>query len=439
MKRFFKWLIPGLKVKRWLLLATAGILVLTLGLTIIADIRVDFSLIFADISSTVFTGAVISLLGIILIIIGFRRTVRSIISTMMPANENKLVEVVYQKRHLKRGPKIVVIGGGTGLSVLLRGLKYYTSNITAIVTVSDDGGSSGRLRGELGVLPPGDTRNCLVALADTETLMDDLFNYRFNEGVGLKGHSMGNLLLAAMNDLTGDFDKAVQELSKVLAIRGRVIPSTLESVTLGAKLVSGKTILGESCIGKANGNIKKVFLEPADCKPLPEAIEAIEEADMVILGPGSLYTSVIPNLLIEGIGKALKETKAPVAYICNVMTQPGETQNYTAYKHLKALLNHGGQAVVDYMIVNNDAISPSMLKKYRAEGAAPVKVDEKLIKKSGVKLIKTGLIDQKKLVRHDSDKIARVIVKLIFKLKSNPERLKLFDIYLIEKLRELSE
>ncbi|MDW7675886.1 MAG: uridine diphosphate-N-acetylglucosamine-binding protein YvcK [Bacillota bacterium] len=424
-----KWLFPGLKIKRWLFLAFFGISLVTAGVAIISDVQLELSHYFRGTSSPVATGAFLIVMGIILLIIGFRRMIRSLIGVILPGSENNLADLVFHKRQLKRGPKIVVIGGGTGLGVLLRGLKEYTSNITAIVTVSDDGGSSGRLRGELGILPPGDTRNCLLALADTESLMEDLFNHRFQEGAGLKGHNVGNLLLAAMTELTGDFNKAIQEVSKVLAIRGQVLPVTLTHVTLVAKTASGKIIRGETKITSSGIAIEKINLEPNQVEPLPEAIAAIEEADAIVLGPGSLYTSVIPNLLVKGIPEALARSKAPVIYVCNVMTQPGETLRYSASQHIKALINHAGKNVIDYVIANTQPISVEMMNKYGAEGAYPVKVDQSVISSLGVKLIKADLVNQYNLVRHDSEKLANVIIELIIKMKAS-DPLGLLEIYL---------
>lgn len=376
------------------------------------------------------------LLGTFLFLTGFRRMVRSILAVMLPQNEGPIVEVVYQKRHLQKGPRIVAIGGGTGLSVLLRGLKNYTSNLTAIVTVSDDGGSSGRLRGELGILPPGDTRNCLVALADTESLMEKLINYRFDQGKGLAGHSLGNLLLAALTDITGGFDKAVKEIGKVLALRGRVLPSTLDNVVLCAELEDGTIVEGETRISSSRGRIRKVFLKPPDVAPLKEAIEAIEQADAVVLGPGSLYTSVLPNLLVRGLREALERTKAPIFYVCNVMTQPGETTGYTAYDHLKALVDHCGPGLVDYVVVNVAPIPRKLLARYREQGAYPVRVNRAALARQGVKVMEERLIDKSNLIRHDPDKLARCIIRQVLAGRNPAARLKILEHYLAERIRE---
>ena len=318
---------------------------------------------------------------------------------------------------LNKGPKIVAIGGGTGLAVLLRGLKKFTSYITAVVTVFDSGGSSGRLREELGVLPPGDIRNCLVALATVEPLMKRLFQYRFTHG-SLKGHSFGNLFITAMSEVSGDFIKAIEKSSEILAIHGKVLPSSLENVTLSAKMKEGTTIKGETEITQSGRVIDKVYLEPSPVLPLPETLKALEEAEAIVLGPGSLYTSVICNLLVEGIPSAIVNSKAIKIYVCNVMTQPGETDDYTASQHLREVEKYLGSPSIDYIIVNTAEISAELKKKYAEEGSYPVVVDESEIVKSGVKLIDRELWVDQNLARHDSNKLAQTIMDLIFEKKS---------------------
>lgn len=317
-----------------------------------------------------------------------------------------------RRQFLKRGPRVVALGGGTGLPVLLRGLKKYTDNITAVVTVADDGGSSGRLRGEFGVLPPGDIRNCLVALAETETLMDKLFCYRFGRGHGLAGHSLGNLLITALADILGDFQVAVKEASKVLKVKGRVLPSTLNQVVLHAELQDGAVISGESRIPQQQLPIRRVFLTPEECPPVPEALEAIYQSDLILLGPGSLYTSVLPNLLVEGIAEALKRSTAWKCYICNVMTQPGETTGFKASDHLRVLYDHTGYGWIDYILVNIQEVTPEKRARYAQDGAAPVVVDEHALRKLGINVIKAELLDESEYVRHDSDKLARAVIRL---------------------------
>lgn len=308
------------------------------------------------------------------------------------------------------GPRIVVIGGGTGLAVLLKGLKKYTSELTAVVTVTDDGGSSGRLRAELGVLPPGDIRSCLVALAETETLMDKVFQHRFIEQGSLKGHNLGNLLLVAMNEITGDFVSAIREVSKVLAVRGKVIPATLEHVVLGAKMGDGVTVFGETAIRDYKGVIKNLFLVPDNCSPVADTITAIMNADAVVIGPGSLYTSIIPNLLVNGVAQAIANSSASTFYVSNIMTEKGETDGFTVFDHLDVINSHIGENIVDYAVVNSGIIDKLRLERYEAEKAVPVKVDTDNIAKMGIEVIRGNLIPEGNLAWHDSDKLAKVIL-----------------------------
>ncbi len=326
-----------------------------------------------------------------------------------------LIRQISRRYFLRRGPRIVALGGGTGLPVLLRGIKEYTDNITAIVTVADDGGSSGRLRGEFGILPPGDIRNCLVALAETETLMDRLFRYRFGQGKELAGHSLGNLLIAALVDIAGDFQNAVKEASKVLKVRGQVLPSTLKQVVLHAELADGTLISGESNISHAHAPIKRVFLTPEECPPVPEAIEAIAQADLILLGPGSLYTSVLPNLLVREIATAVKKSRALKCYVCNCMTQPGETTGYTASQHLRAIYDHVGSGWIDFCLVNTQGISQEKRENYAQQGAAPVVVDVPELVKLGVSLLAADLLEENELIRHDPHKLARAVMCLVGK------------------------
>lgn len=326
-----------------------------------------------------------------------------------------LPESMLERQIIKRGPKIVVIGGGTGLSTLLRGLKKYTSNITAVVTVFDDGGSSGRLRGELGILPPGDIRNCLVALAEKESSMEQLFSYRFSEGSGLKGHNLGNLLIAAMTDIKGDFASAIQEISRVLAVRGKVLPATLSLNKLCAELSDGSFIEGESNFANAEKPIRNVYMSPDNCQPLDSTLEAIREADLIMIGPGSLYTSVIPNLLVDGIPEALRTAKAQIGYVCNIMTQKGETDNYTVSDHIQAVIDYGIKP--NFVIANKSIIPKKHLERYRAQKAFPVKLDASKIAHQGVRLISANLADTKEVVRHDIKAVAQSIIKEALYLK----------------------
>ena len=320
-------------------------------------------------------------------------------------------------RGLIREPKIVAIGGGTGLSTMLRGLKEYSSNITAVVTVADDGGGSGVLREELGILPPGDIRNCILALAETEPILEQLLQYRFQDG-SLKGQSFGNLFLAAMNGISSGFEEAIKRVSDVLAVTGRVLPVTLDNVTLCAELMDGYTICGESKIGKHNdfhkGKIMRVYLKPHHAKPLQDVLYAIENADVILLGPGSLYTSIIPNLLVDGIGSAIKESPALKVYVCNVMTQQCETENYSVYDHIAALESHSLRGIVDHCIVNKADIPAQIRKRYLEEGADRVRIDYDRISDAGIKLLEGDILSfERNLVRHDPRKLAAMIIEFV--------------------------
>ncbi len=409
--RWFKWLYPGMRVKRWIFLFAFGIFLEMLA----AGFLWQGSLMKK--TDSVIIGTLLFLLGVTLMIVGLRKMVKSFITVFLPRREQDLVDIMFKQRHLSKGPKIVVIGGGTGLSILLHGLKELTSNITAIVTVADDGGSSGRLRTEFDVLPPGDIRNCLVALADAETLVRDLFQYRFTEGEGLKGHNFGNLFITALSKVTGDFEIAIKESSKVLAIRGQVVPSTLSKVTLVAKRADGTQTFGESTIARSGSPIRKMSLSPAGCKPTTEALLAIKEADAIVIGPGSLYTSIIPNFLVDKITDEILRSRAIKIYICNVMTQRGETDGYTASGHVEALLRHTHHALIDYCIVNIAKIPLHLLDKYKEEGACPVEPDIKKIRELGVAVVEGDIMTADDYVRHNAEKISNIIIGMITKTK----------------------
>ncbi len=304
-----------------------------------------------------------------------------------------------------------MIGGGTGLSVLLRGLKTFPVSITAIVTVADDGGSSGRLRKELDIPPPGDVRNVLVALSEVEPLVEQLFQHRFQNGNGLSGHSLGNLLLAGMTSITGDFARGITEMSKVLNVRGNVLPAANRSIVLHAEMEDGTIVSGESKIPLAGKKIKQVFLTPKDVEPLPEALMAIKEADLIVIGPGSLYTSVLPNLLVPGIVDVIKASAARKVYICNVMTQKGETDGYTAADHLEALLEHCGPGLVDDVLVHGLAIPESVSKRYAMEDAEPVIVDRERLQSYNVSIISDHFVLEKQgVLRHNAIKVSEALL-----------------------------
>ncbi len=330
-----------------------------------------------------------------------------------------------KSNHISRGLHVVALGGGTGLSTLLRGLKEFVtrrrddsgnvrqpiSDLTAIVTVTDDGGSSGRLRRENRILPPGDIRNCMVALSQDEALLGRLFQYRFHAGNGLVGHNFGNLFLAALTHVTGDFAEAVRVSSKVLAIRGRIFPSTLSNVSLVATLRNGRKVNGETRISASKNPIKKLTLLPRTVRPLPKAIQAIEEANLILLGPGSLYTSILPNLLIPEIANAIAKSKAPRVYIANLMTQPGETSGYALGDHLRAIRRHTQKGIIDWVVANRGAISPEVAKRYRAQGAEPVAVDIPDLQKLGYRVVLDNLLEEHGVIRHNPKRLALLLLE----------------------------
>ncbi len=314
----------------------------------------------------------------------------------------------------KRQPRIVIIGGGTGLPVLLRGLKKYPLDITAIVTVADDGGSSGRLRNDLHIPPPGDIRNVLAALSDVEPLVEEMFQHRFTTSNELSGHSLGNLILAAMTSITGNFVHAIQEMSKVLNVRGKVLPAANQSVVLHAEMEDGTVVSGESKIPYSGKKIKKVFLTPNNIRPLPETIAAIRKADLIVMGPGSLYTSILPNLLVPKLGAEVCRSSAKKVYVCNLMTQAGETFNYTASDHVKAIYDHMSCAFINTILVNNENIPTQVQERYREEMAQPVVFDHERLHELGLKVISGEIVNHKDgKIRHDTKVVAELLYSLI--------------------------
>lgn len=402
----FKWLYPGIGLKRWVLLSFFGIAILVFSA---GRLRGDEFLVFKILDSIVLFS------GIIILILGVKRILRSLIAVFVPESRGlELFDIIYQNKQVNRGPKVAVVGGGTGLSVLLTGLKQFTSNISAIVTVADDGGSSGRIREEFDILPPGDIRNCLVALADAPALMRDLFQFRFDTSSQLCGHSFGNLFITVMTRLTGDFEKAIKETSKVLALRGQVIPSTLDKVVLAAKHKDGTVTLGENNIPKTHRSIEKVYLNPDKPQATPDAIKAISEAQIVVLGPGSLYTSIIPNLLIREITEAIVASDAVKVYVCNAMTQPGETDGYSASEHIRSLISHSHPKVIDYCIVNTAEVPKDILRRYAEQGSYLVVNDRRKIEDMGYRIVEDDFsIIEDTLIRHDHLKLAKIILGLI--------------------------
>jgi uncharacterized cofD-like protein len=410
---WLKWLRPGLHVKRWLVLFVAGTVFTALGIAYIAihfyrqepfpAVVYYVTLQFID---QVWRGILFITVGTLLGVVSFWQLSRSLLSPFITSGQSvSLVDLVYRARYLDKGPRIVTVGGGTGLSTLLRGLKKYTDHLTAVVTVADDGGSSGRLRRELGVLPPGDFRQCIAALAEAEPLMTELFQYRFDQGTGLDGHSFGNLFIAAMSGITGNFERALRESSRVLAVRGQILPSTVENVTLCAELDDASFVEGESKLPHGPAPIKRAYLRPSDAEAFPEALKAIAEADLIILGPGSLFTSIMPNLLVEGIATAIRQAKGIKVYVCNVASQPGETDGYNLSKHVEALESHIGKGLFSFVLANDHLVP------LPAEwGVNAVEIDGGSLNLSGLRVITADVIDEQRPTRHDPSKLAAAIM-----------------------------
>ena len=447
LRRHLLWLHPGMHVKRWVALACVGFLMFMIGTGVIIQahhgtpplsVRVAQWIILhlhAGIRPGTF-GLLLTLLGGSLAILGMGKLIVSLTSAIEPEmRAGGLVDVIYQRRRLSMGHKIVVIGGGTGLSTMLRGLKRHTSNITAIVTVADDGGSSGKIRKQLNILPPGDIRNCLVALADSETQMTELFQYRFRNSVrpedltsprhgvegygeGLRDHAFGNLLIAAMCAINnGDFEQAVRQTSRVLNIRGRVLPSTVTPVHLRGELEDGSVLDGETRIAESPLKIKRVRLMPITpdepiC-PVDEALDAIATADVIVLGPGSVFTSILPNLLVPGIAEALVKSRAKRVYVCNVMTQPGETDGFSAADHVRAIEEHTQHGVFQFVLVNVATPDTALLEKYRKTGSVLVEPDLERIRAQGYRPLSGNFIHETEVVSQDAEQLAKAIIGML--------------------------
>ena len=427
---------PGIKIKRWLFTGFIGLVILIFGIIKLIS-SVDNTL-----SRKVFS-LFLTILGIVIMVISLSEIIKSSIALInsekvkITISNKNIEELVDEKRVHVNGPKVVVIGGGTGLSTMLRGLKLYTDNITAIVTVGDDGGGSGKLRADLGMLPPGDIRNCILALADTEPIMEDLLKYRFTEGT-LKGQNFGNLFLAAMAGISENFEDAVQKMSSVLAVTGKVLPVTLDDMKLIAELENGNIIEGESIIPsealKQNSRIKTLKINPEKAKPLVDALMAIEDADAIIMGPGSLYTSIIPNLLVEDIVESIGRSNAIKIYVSNVMTQPGETDDFTVSDHIKTLMKYSGKDSVQYVIANNGTIPKDIEERYKNEGSKLVQLDYEEIDKLGVEVIETDLVKiTKGYVKHDSKHLAQILMTTILDKKLLYDRKKIIEYMYVSK------
>src|ERR1051325_4071023 len=413
--RWLRWLTPGLEIKRWLLLLMFAELVLVLGAAYAlkeiyqtATLPHQFYYITLQFWPYWARAAVFGILGVGLLAFSYLKLTQSVLGPFLPiGSASSLVEVIHAFRLRGRGPRIVAIGGGTGMSTLLRGLKTYTSNLSAILTVADDGGSSGRLRDEYRVLPPGDFRQRLIALADAEPLMTKLFDHRFKEG-SLDGHAFGNLFIMAMADVTGNFEQALRESGKVLAVKGTIVPSTLQDVTLVAS-INGSTVEGESQIPKQNSPISHVFLKPDGVQVNPEAAQAILNAELIIVGPGSLYTSILPNLLVEGMVEAIKASAALKLYICNLAAQPGETDGYGVQDYLRVIREHVGANLFDFVLVNSNTQSPPPGGQMTV-----VSRPTDVAKHPEVRFIASDVVNVRKPSHHDSDKLARTIMRKVW-------------------------
>jgi uncharacterized cofD-like protein len=422
---FLKWFYPGMHIKRWLALIVIGVAVMTFGLSYVVREAYLTGFTFpgfmyyltAQFIPRYIRGAIFMAGAGSLILFSIWKLNQSLLAVLAPNRDRteSIVNTIYTQRFLSRGPKIVAIGGGTGLSTLLRGLKEYTGNLTAIVTVADDGGSSGILRREFGVIPPGDVRNCIAALADAEPLVTKLFQYRFSDGEGLAGHSFGNLFLVAMSEVAGSFEEGIHQTSRVLAVRGQIIPSTLDDVTLYARTEDERTIQGESRIGAGtrngdgtNARIEDVYIDPVDAPAHPDAVRAILEADMILLGPGSLYTSVLPNLLVPGIRRSILASAAHKVYVCNVATQHGETDDFDVADHLHALEDHVGKGFL-HQVLANDNLANAIPK---ATDSEPVRLDASI--NNGIRLLLADVVSEENRYHHDSDKLARTLMNIYY-------------------------
>ena len=413
---FIKWFYFGMHIKRWLLMMLIGVAIMGLGFGyFLREAYGSYTFpswvyyITLQFFPRYLRGALFVTVSLGVISVAVWKLNQSLLSAFIkPERNESIVDIIYNHRYLRRGPKIVVLGGGTGLSTLLRGLKEYTGNITAIVSIADDGGSSGRLQRELGVLPAGDIRKNIAALADAEPLMSRLFEYRFSEGEGLEGHAFGNLFIAAMTDVAGNFEEAVRETSRVLAVRGQILPATLSALTLCGRTDDGEIVRGESAITE-RGHVREIFLDPPAIQANPDAIRAILGADMIVCGPGSLLTSVMPNLLVEGLRRAMEVSPALKVYVCNVATQHGETDAFRVSDHYRTLQEHlKGVSPFDFVLANSNT-EATLPEEWHSE---PVRVDQMTL--DGARVVKADVVSEENRYRHDSKKLADALIRLYY-------------------------
>jgi uncharacterized cofD-like protein len=416
-RSLLKWLYPGMHIKRWLVLLLLGVAIMGLGIAYLlreAYVSYTFPGLFYYLTLQFFPrfvrGILFMSVSIGLIFFAVWHLNQSLLSAvMLPGRTDRMVDLVYNARFRSRGPRVVAIGGGTGLSQLLLGLKEHTGNITAVVTVGDDGGSSGRLREDMGILPPGDVRNCIAALAEAEPLMRSLFQYRFQQGTGLEGHSFGNLFIAALTDLMdGNFEEAVRATSRVLAVRGQIVPSTTADVTLGARFDDGTTVWGESSISRQGKRIEQLSIRPEHAHAYPEAVDAIRAADLIVIGPGSLYTSVLPNLLVRDIRDAIRVSRAVKVYVSNVATQHGETDGFSVADHVAAIERHVGRGLIEYVLAN-DNITDRLPEAWNSSAVAVNGPDM-----PHVRVVLEDVVRVDKRYHHDPNKLAAALIRLYY-------------------------
>ncbi len=429
------WLMPGMNVKRWILLTMFGLGLLGLSVLVLVDftilgvikrwiidnIMIDFfgkNRLYTPDWLSVLLGSAVLFIAFFSIIYGIRKLLNSVITSLLPQREKAIADIVKEYRFKKQMLNIVVIGGGTGIYPYLQALKELPFSVTAVVTVADSGGSSGLLREEYGILAPGDIRRALIALSDKKTTqMEKLFNYRFKEG-SLKTHSLGNLMITAMTEMTGDFSESIYQLSRVLDVRGRVIPFTLDSLNLCAEYEDGSVVVGEANIHKPGKKIRRIFFDPPYCKPLIRVVEELDKADVILLGPGSLYTSVLPCLIITPVADIIYNSTALKIYNSNLMTEVGETDQYAASDHLRGLFDNVGMNIVDYVMINDGPIKPEVLEYYSKYNAVPVQCDADQIKKMGVTPLAYDLVDDSEnLIRHSPEKVRQALSDIFNKAK----------------------